>query len=149
MARALPLYLGRKNLRAMPLKRKILIADDDREDLEILTEVFGQLDNHMSIHTVENGSQVFRYLSSIADDDLPCVIVLDYKMPVLNAAEVLEKIRDEARYSHIPKVVWSSSGRKEDMSRCLNAGAKEYFIKPSKTSELKRMAGIMLRYCGS
>jgi len=133
----------------MSLKRKILIADDDSEDLEILTEVFSQLDNHMSIHAVHNGSQVFRYLASITDDDLPCVIVLDYKMPLLNAAEVLEKISNEARYSHIPKVVWSTSGRKEDMSRCLDAGAKEYFIKPSKPSELKRIAGIMLRYCRS
>ena len=130
-------------------KRKILIADDDREDLEILTEVFNQLDDHMSIHTVQNGGQVFRYLASIADDDLPCVIVLDYKMPILNAAEVLEKFRHEGRYSRIPKVVWSSSGRQEDMNRCLKAGAKDYFIKPNKTSDLKRIAGIMLDYCGT
>ncbi|HVV04252.1 MAG TPA: response regulator [Puia sp.] len=128
-------------------KRKILIADDDTEDLEILTEVLNQLDDHMSIHTVQNGGQVFRYLANTADDDLPCVIVLDYKMPILNAAEVLEKIRNDQRYSHIPKVVWSTSGRQEDMNRCIKAGAKEYFIKPSKTSDLRRMAGIMLDYC--
>jgi len=133
----------------MPSKRKILIADDDSEDIEILTEVFSQLDDHASIHTVQNGGQVFRYLASIADDDLPCVIVLDYKMPILNAAEVLEKIRNDERYSRIPKVVWSTSGRQEDMNRCLKAGAKDYFIKPSKTSDMKRMAGIMLQYCGS
>jgi len=128
-------------------KRKILIADDDSEDLEILTEAMHQLDGHTSIHTVQNGGQVFRYLASIADDDLPCVIVLDYKMPILNAAEVLEKFRQEDRYSRIPKVVWSSSERPEDMNRCLRAGAKEYFIKPNKTSDLRRMAGLMLDYC--
>lgn len=128
-------------------KRKILIADDDREDLEILTEVFNQLDDQMSIHTVQNGGQVFRYLAGVTDDELPCVIVLDYKMPILNAAEVLEKFRHEERYSRIPKVVWSSSGRQEDMNRCLNAGAKDYFIKPNKTSELRRIAGVMLDYC--
>lgn len=132
----------------MPSKKRIiLIADDDNDDVEILTEVFNQLDDHMSIHTVQNGGQVFRYLAGLADDDLPCVMVLDYKMPILNAAEVLEKIRNDERYSRIPKVVWSTSGRQEDMNRCLDAGAKEYFIKPSKTSELKRMAGIMLQYC--
>ncbi|MBN8851913.1 MAG: hypothetical protein BGO55_25765 [Sphingobacteriales bacterium 50-39] len=132
----------------MPSKKRIiLIADDDSDDVEILTEVFNQLDDHMSIHTVQNGGQVFRYLAGLADDDLPCVMVLDYKMPILNAAEVLEKIRNDERYSRIPKVVWSTSGRQEDMNRCLDAGAKEYFIKPSKTSELKRMAGIMLQYC--
>jgi len=129
-------------------KRRILIADDDSEDLEILTEIFNQLDEDMSIHTVQNGGQVFRYLAGVADDELPCVIVLDYKMPILNAAEVLEKIRMDQRYSHIPKVVWSTSGQQEDKNRCLKAGAKEYFIKPHKTSELKRMAGMMLQYCG-
>jgi len=128
-------------------KRNILIADDDSEDLEILTEVFSQLDDHMSIHTVQNGGQVFRYLASTADDDLPCVIVLDYKMPILNAAEVLERIRNDERYSHIPKVVWSTSKRQEDINRCLDAGAREYFIKPSRTSDLRRMAGVMLDYC--
>jgi CheY-like chemotaxis protein len=128
-------------------KRNILIADDDSEDLEILTEVFSQLDDHMSIHTVQNGGQVFRYLAGTADDDLPCVIVLDYKMPILNAAEVLERIRNDERYSHIPKVVWSTSKRQEDINRCLDAGAREYFIKPSRTSDLRRMAGVMLDYC--
>lgn len=128
-------------------KRKILVADDDTDDIEILTEVFTQLDKHAAIAAVHNGGQVLKYLSGIPDDELPCVIVLDYKMPILNAAEVLEKFNDNDRYAHIPKVVWSTSARQEDMNRCLNAGAKQYFIKPSNASELKRMAGQMLKYC--
>jgi len=128
-------------------RKKILVADDDTDDIDILTEVFNQLDEHAAIAAVQNGGQVFKYLSGIPDEELPCIIVLDYKMPILNAAEVLEKFGNDDRYAHIPKVVWSTSARQEDMNRCLKAGARQYFIKPSNASELKRIAGLMLKFC--
>lgn len=132
----------------MAAHQKILIADDDPEDIEILKEVFGQLDNSKSVEAVNDGANVINYLSHVNDADLPCLIVMDYKMPLMNAAEVLEAFSHEPRYAHIPKMVWSTSRKEEDMRRCITAGAKRYFVKPVSIGGLQTMAREMLDLCG-
>lgn len=125
------------------LNKTILLADDDLDDQEILIEIFAQLDKHVQVDTVTNGNQVLKYLSERKAQEFPALIVMDFKMPFLNAAEVLEKLSGDTRYAAIPKVVWSTS--QQDMIRCMNAGAKSYYIKPTKASELKLIAGKMLQ----
>jgi CheY-like chemotaxis protein len=127
--------------------KKILIADDDPEDQEMLMDVITRMDKDLQIDTVANGGQLLDYLSASQPADLPSLIILDYKMPVLNAAEALERLKTDQHFVHIPKVVWSTSRREDDIRRCIDAGAKRYFIKPAQLSELKQIAGQMLEYC--
>jgi CheY-like chemotaxis protein len=65
-------------------------------------------------------------------------------MPYLNAAEVLEALAEDAHFAAIPKVVWSSSRREDDIRRCLKAGACNYFQKPCTTAELRSVAERLL-----
>ena len=127
--------------------KKILIADDDPDDQEILMEVITGMDGAVQIDTVANGGQLLDYLTARLPADLPSLIILDYKMPILNAAEALERLKTDQQFVHIPKVVWSTSRRETDMRRCIEAGAKRYFIKPTRISELKEIVGQMLGYC--
>lgn len=129
------------------IQKKILVADDDLDDREFLTEIISQIDGSLKIDTVVNGRQVLQYLAKCEQSDLPCLIILDYKMPFLSGAEVLEKMKEGTLYAEIPKVVWSTSTDKELVNRCIQAGAANYFPKPSNASELKIIARQMLDIC--
>jgi CheY-like chemotaxis protein len=132
----------------MPDKAKfILLADDDPEDQEILQDILLKLEPSVDIHKVDTGKQAVDYLLSCPEDKLPCLIILDYAMPVFNAAEVLEHIRHTAVLQPIPKVVWSSSRQPEHVRPCMEKGAMKYFAKPNKMSELTEIAGQMLAIC--
>lgn len=121
-------------------ENRILIADDDLEDQEMLIEALTQLDDSISIETLSDGRQVVETLANLTDMELPALLVLDYKMPYLNAAEVLETLAKEARYVAVSIVVWSSSHREEDVRRCLAAGACNYFEKPVTAAGLRDIA---------
>jgi CheY-like chemotaxis protein len=125
----------------------ILIADDDPEDQDLLIEALLHKSSDVVIKSVWNGQEVLSYLASCPDKDLPSLLLLDFKMPILNAVEVLEQLREDARYLPIPKVVWSTSNRPEYINSCLEMGAALYFIKPNDPQELSNITGKVLSLC--
>ncbi len=119
--------------------KNFLLADDDPEDQEMLEEAILDADPSIKLHMARNGQQALEYLQSCTDNsELPCFIILDYKMPVFNAVEVLERICVQPRLVVIPKVVWSTSNQPEHVKQCLQKGALEYFVKPSQIGELPK-----------
>jgi CheY-like chemotaxis protein len=132
----------------MPEQSKIiLLADDDPEDQELLEDIIKQLDPGAEILKVDSGKQAVDYLLSCPTHRLPRLIILDYAMPVYNAAEVLDNIKTQSRLQSIPKVVWSSSRQPEHVKACMDKGAMNYFVKPNKMSELTDIARHMLLIC--
>lgn len=132
----------------MPHQPKfILIADDDQEDLELLSEVLLQLDATIRLHMVTNGSVVMNFLENAKDDELPSLIILDYNMPNINGAEVLEQLQNDARYQKIPKVVWSTSNNSNYIKECMDKGVNAYLVKPATQKNLLEQAEQMLKMC--
>lgn len=124
----------------------ILLADDDPEDQEILEDILNELEPSIQIHKVDSGKEAVDFLMK-GPNEVPHLIILDYSMPIFNAAEVLEKIGGDQRLLRVPKVVWSSSRQPEHVQRCLDKGASRYFVKPNKMSELTDIARQMLSFC--
>jgi CheY-like chemotaxis protein len=132
----------------MPHQPKfILIADDDQEDLELLSEVILQLDGSVKLHMVNTGSMVMDFLGKTKDVELPSLIVLDYNMPNMNGAEVLEQLCKDSRYEKIPKIVWSTSNNSSYIKECMEKGATSYFVKPATHKTLQEQAEEMLKMC--
>jgi CheY-like chemotaxis protein len=125
----------------------ILLADDDDEDQELLKEALSEQDPDTDVASVWNGQEVFSYLETCPDSSLPCLILLDYKMPVLNGPEVLDRLGMDPRYATIPKAVWSTSSQQEYIDRCLGKGATQFFIKPNNPSDLQKIANQLLSLC--
>jgi CheY-like chemotaxis protein len=128
-------------------QKLILLADDDQEDLELLEEAISSCDAKIQLHTVLNGRLVVEYLDRTPDSDLPCLIVLDYNMPEMNGADVLERICTNPRYENIPKLIWSTSSTSAYIKECMEKGATAYFIKPASHKQLQELARQMLEYC--
>ena len=83
----------------------------------------------------------------MSENELPCLIVLDYNMPELNGAEILKILKQNSRYDDIPKIVWSTSGSEVYKIKCLESGALDYLIKPSKIKDLENIARNLLSFC--
>jgi|HubBroStandDraft_1064217.scaffolds.fasta_scaffold26730_4 CheY-like chemotaxis protein len=126
----------------------ILLADDDGDDQDLLKESILQYSPSASIKTVNSGPQVLAWLDECPDERLPAMLILDYKMPMLNAAQVLDELNANPRYAGLPKVVWSTSSNRNHIDECLSKGALGYFPKPNDVTELATITEGILSLCG-
>ena len=125
----------------------ILLGEDDADDQEMLKEVFTSIDISFVLFFVNNGKEVLSALEKLKDDQMPCLIVLDYNMPGLNGADILRELGTNERYKNIPKVVWSTAESERFKKVCLELGAADYVIKPNNVIGLEEVARYMLSLC--
>jgi len=143
-----PHHPNDKKLIRMPSVSKfILFGEDDIDDEELLKELFSSVDDSFSLAFINNGNQVIDYLNELTDDRLPCLIILDYNMPQLNGADILKELKNHLRYKEIPKIIWSTSQTETYRSKCMELGANDYIIKPSKVNDLIAAIKYMISIC--
>ena len=130
-----------------PALKSILLGEDDLDDEELLKELFSSVDPSFSLTFINNGKRLVDYLGTVTDDRLPCLIVLDYNMPELNGEQILNELKKNSKYDHIPKIIWSTSQGDTYRTRCLEAGASDYIIKPDKVSDLVDTIRYMISLC--
>jgi CheY-like chemotaxis protein len=131
----------------MSASKFILLGEDDMDDQELLKEVFTSIDSSFRLLFANTGEQVLSVLSKLGNEQLPCLIVLDYNMPALNGADILKELNNESRYAGIPRIIWSTSGSDTFKNICLGLGAADYLIKPSNLKEMKDIVLHMLSLC--
>jgi CheY-like chemotaxis protein len=125
----------------------ILLGEDDADDQEMLKEVFESIDASFILFFVNNGGEVLSALEKFRDDQMPCLIILDYNMPGLSGADILRELGTNERYEKIPKIVWSTSTSEKFRNLCLELGAVDYVIKPNNIIDLEKTARYMLAVC--
>ena len=121
----------------------LLVVDDDPDDQEMLVEYMTQLDPSLVIKCFGSGIEMLDFLSASDVSELPKMLLLDYSMPVLNGAEVLEAMALIPKYQAIQKIIWSTSDNQAYVHKCLSNGAERYFKKPSSLDELISIGGFI------
>ncbi len=116
-------------------KQYILYIEDD--PLEVLKfkyamKSFGFDNNNIAI--ANNGEEGLDFLSK-KPHDLPKIIVLDLKMPIMNGFEFLEVIKSNITFKRIPIIVLTSSNNKDDIIHSYDLQSSGYFVKPFKTEQ--------------
>jgi CheY-like chemotaxis protein len=81
------------------------------------------------IAQVRNGDTLFDWLD-LNQNTLPDVILSDLNMPGKNGYDVINEVKTNPGYSHIPVVITSTSSTKTIIDRCLAYGAADYIVKP-------------------
>jgi CheY-like chemotaxis protein len=130
-----------------PSYKYILLGEDDIDDEELLKEVFTKIDPSFTLEFVNNGRDVITRLQELEKLGMPCLIVLDYNMPTLNGAEILQALQQLRQFDAVPKIIWSTSDSETYKSICLQLGACDYVIKPSNMQGLTEVARYMLSFC--
>lgn len=130
--------LGSRNrLSAAPL---ILLAEDSDDDVYFFQRALKKTCVECSCVRALNGQQAIEFLRRANNKgcELPDLLFLDLKMPVMNGFEVLEWIRSANLERLLKVIVLSGSNDQADRARAAALGASGYLVKPIASEELRR-----------
>ena len=103
------------------MTHKILIAEDDKDIIELLTLYLSG--EGFDILAAENGREA---LTIVKSEDVSAALV-DIMMPVMNGYEFIRELRT---FSQIPVIILSARDLDQDRILGLNIGADAYLTKP-------------------
>ena len=112
----------------------VLIVEDDRLQARLLCECLERTGLGGNVSMVYDGDEALAWLRGARDGceaRLPDLVLLDFRLPGLDGAEVVQAIRAEPGLSHIPVLVVSTSSEPADVLRAYASGANCYIRKPS------------------
>ncbi|MFG4004051.1 response regulator [Flavobacterium aquidurense] len=107
----------------------ILIAEDDSDDADIISDAFTKNTNFEKVNLVANGEELLNYLKN-SSNKIPDVILTDINMPIVDGIEALQEILNTTELKNIPCFVYSTSINPAYKEKCDLLGIKAYLIKP-------------------
>ena len=120
-------------------KQVVLVVDDDPVNFDVIEILLFK--EEYELHYKDNGADAIASLAEIKPD----IILLDVMMPYMDGIEVCQQIKNAKKWQHIPIIIISALSEKEDLARCLEAGADDFISKPINSLELCARVRSMLR----
>ena len=115
--------------------RPILLVEDNPSDIKLTQRAFAKTNIANELVVAEDGQAALDYLFSDADRELPALVLLDLKLPLVDGMEFLRRIRADQRTRLLPVVVLTTSKEERDMIESYSLGANSYVRKPVSFSE--------------
>jgi CheY-like chemotaxis protein len=130
------------------MKNKVLFVDDDPDDLLLIHEILQEVTTTYQVEEAHNGKEALECLrKSKEDGQLPCLIVLDINMPVMDGKTALSIIKSTDGLKDIPVVVFTTSKSELDKTFCKKYDV-EMITKPPSYAELQEAVSRLLCHCG-
>jgi two-component system, OmpR family, alkaline phosphatase synthesis response regulator PhoP len=118
---------------------KILIVDDNRQNLELLQVYLEGLDG-VSIDAAEDGIEA---MSKIAENR-PDLLLLDIMMPRMSGFEVCKQLKTNPKTRDILIVMVTALNETGDIERATECGADDYLSKPIDRKALVNLVRALL-----
>jgi CheY-like chemotaxis protein len=125
----------------------ILYVDDDHDDLYLITEAFLQFADKLKVVHAFNGLEGIRALEDMKKQhSLPCLVILDINMPVMNGKEVLKHIKSSQDFKELPVVLFSTSNNPRDQQFAEEWDA-DFITKPVNFQDMETMVKAFVSKC--
>ena len=118
--------------------KKILVVDDDMDDVQLFGEVIANIEPSIKLQHAEDGRDALEKLAETRNH-LPDLIFLDLNMPRMDGKECLKKIKKDDQLNHIPVIIYTTSSQINDIEETMEAGAVCFITKPNNLKELERI----------
>ncbi len=117
----------------------ILIVDDEEVARDILQGFLFRGGYQLAFAC--NGQEALTYV----EESPPDAILLDVMMPDIDGFEVCQRLKASKQWRHIPIILITALGGREDLIRGLEAGADDFLFKPVNDLELRARLRSLLR----
>jgi CheY-like chemotaxis protein len=130
----------------------ILLVEDNKDDVFFMTRAVKTSAIDHELHVVSDGQAALDYLSGTGiyqDRDkfpLPCLVLLDLKLPIKSGLEVLAWIRKQPKLRTLVTIVLTTSREPSDIATAYDLGVNAYLVKPNDVSVLQDMVAALNRF---
>ena len=112
--------------RAHPLR--VLYAEPNATDIDLTRRHLSQVAPYIHLEVIHTASEVYQCLASDESVAIYDVLLLDYRLPGMNALEVLKELY-QIRRVDLPIVLVTGGGSEEVVVQALRLGAADYVVK--------------------
>jgi CheY-like chemotaxis protein len=124
------------------MESKILIVDDEANNLEILVSMIEEFDHSVELLSFTDASKALE----IAKIEVPDLIITDWEMPIMNGLELIAALQEDPITEDIPVIMCTGiMVSSSHLKQALDAGAKDFIRKPIDSVELEARLNSMLQ----
>ncbi|HYE99843.1 MAG TPA: response regulator [Planctomycetota bacterium] len=121
----------------------VLLVEDEVSDRLMMELAFDKVAPSVRLRCAVDGAEAIDYLSGQGAygnrtlHPLPQLVLLDLKLPKKSGFDVLEWMRSEPNFKHVPVIVLTSSEEPGDLERAYALGATSYLVKSIDTKSMR------------
>jgi DNA-binding response OmpR family regulator len=119
----------------------ILIVEDDENDVFFLRQAIKKAGIDIALRVVSDGRKAIDYFEGKGEfanreaHPLPCLVLLDLKLPYVMGLDVLRRIRQFPDLGLVV-IILSASRNEADIAEAYRRGANAYLVKPAEVAKL-------------
>jgi len=118
---------------------RALLIDDEQFYFKLIRKPLKEAD--YDLEYASSGSEGLAKVPSFA----PEMLIIDLKLPEMDGFEILERLRRDPKYSHVPVIVITAKDELSEKLKAFELGADDYLVKPFQPEELVARMGNLAR----
>lgn len=124
----------------------VIIIEDDKDDQDILSEVFKGLSYPNEIKFFLDGQRALDYLNE--SDVIPFLILSDINMPKLDGFALRDKVKMDAalQVKCIPYLFFSTAVSQDAVIKAYSHSVQGFFIKQTSFDEIEKTIVVIMEY---
>jgi len=115
--------------------KSVLIVEDSATTMAMIKAVIEDMGEDFTVLEANTGFEALRMLPQEQFD----LIITDINMPDVNGLELINFVKSNPNYQHIPIIIVTTERSNADKERGLALGASAYVTKPFKAEELQEV----------
>jgi CheY-like chemotaxis protein len=121
---------------SLPEELDLLVVEHDPLEAELLCRIVSELTEPGRVGVARDGEEALDWLLGRGPfrhrlgGAQPRLVLLELRLPKLDAVEILRTLRASPRTATVPVVVLSSSAEPREVAQCYQAGANSCIRKP-------------------
>ena len=97
--------------------------------------------------TFSNGVEALAFLNGLTPlDPLPCLIILDINMPILDGKDALSRLKEMKPFEKVPVILFSTSSQRTDKEFADRYGAG-FITKPLSAHQMEAIIEEFIKHC--
>lgn len=117
----------------------VLVVDDMQSIRRIIVTILRQI-GIKEIYEADNGKSALALLGSKGID----LVFTDWNMPEMDGITLLRHIRADSKLKHLPVMMITAEGTKDNVTAAKEAGASGYILKPFTPAKLAQVVQLCI-----